>query len=545
MSELGTPGQEGLSPPLESLRHSVQGLVSGQLRGQMRLLLSRLSSLSRLGKFSLGAGAGFLFWWLFVRQGQRTPRPPASLQPLRKKRGRHSSTSTWQLTSDSGSVSGISRPSYNWAELQKASVSDQDSVVSGATLVDGTQLAPQQLGLMGMEALETVISYWEDALGAYNPSANNLMLTTAEEAEFIKNIEDILEAAYNLQDASEMLFIHQNSVLNKRELALQAKKELMYDREEPSLASGSKESQKHRRVISISSLEEVSFVSAQDTVADLRDFDDLAELDTEKLSLYQSALDTYEASGIQYRVLRTEFLGCSSDTEYLGKLHCLRMAFTNIMTENTNRAWWVNNGKTILTQLLVKADKDPKDFLLSFEDVLEYLSEEGIETQVLDELSSRNVKCMNFYDICLDYILIDSFEDLESPPSSVLAVMKNRWLSNSFKESALHTALWSVFQAKRRLLQFPNGFKARFYNVSEILTPTLAWAFFGPDEELGAMVNEFKEQVLGFLKDIFSFHSADYNTVESLSASVMSLARARLETIKRKLGCSDTGAGDS
>jgi len=545
MSELVTPGQEGLRPPLESLRHSVQGLVSGQLRGQMRLLLSRLSSLSRLGKFSLGAGAGFLFWWLFVRQGQRTPRPPASLQPLRKKRGRQSSTSTWQLTSDSGSVSGISRPSYNWAELQKASVSDQDSVVSGATLVDGTQLAPQQLGLMGMEALETVISYWEDALGAYNPTANNLMLTTAEEAEFIKNIEDILEAAYNLQDASEMLFIHQNSVLNKRELALQAKKELLYDREEPSLASGSKESQKHRRVISISSLEEVSFVSAQDTVADLRDFDDLAELDTEKLSLYQSALDTYEASGIQYRVLRTEFLGCSSDTEYLGKLHCLRMAFTNIMAENTNRAWWVNNGKTILTQLLIKADKDPKDFLLSFEDVLEYLSEEGIETQVLDELSSRNVKCMNFYDICLDYILIDSFEDLESPPSSVLAVMKNRWLSNSFKESALHTALWSVFQAKRRLLQFPNGFKARFYNVSEILTPTLAWAFFGPDEELGTMVNEFKEQVLGFLKDIFSFHSADYNTVESLSASVMSLARARLETIKRKLGCSDTGAGDA
>ena len=32
-------------------------------------------------------------------------------------------------------------------------------MVSGATLVDGTQLAPQQLGLMGMEALETVIRY--------------------------------------------------------------------------------------------------------------------------------------------------------------------------------------------------------------------------------------------------------------------------------------------------------------------------------------------------------------------------------------------------
>merc|ERR1712113_302313 len=110
----------------------------------------------------------------------------------------------------------------------------------------------------------------------------------------------------------------------------------------------------------------------------------------------------------------------------------------------------------------------------------------------------------------------------------------------SFEESALQTAIWSVFQAKRRLLQFPNGFKARFYNVSEILTPTLAWAFFVPDEELSTMVNEFKEQVLGFLKDIFSFHSADYKTVDSLSRSVMSLAKARLDTIKRKLSCHAT-----
>jgi hypothetical protein len=34
------------------------------------------------------------------------------------------------------------------------------------------------------------------------------------------------------------------------------------------------------------------------------------------------------------------------------------------------------------------------------------------------------------------------------------------------QESALQTAIWSVFQAKRRLLAFPNGFKAKFYNLS-------------------------------------------------------------------------------
>ena len=154
MSELASVTAPGLSPALESLRHSMQRLV--QLRGGARLLVARLSSLSRLGQLTLGAGAGLLCWWLITRQGQASNRAPP-LQPLRKKRVRQSSTSTWQLTSDSASVSGVSRPSYNWAELQRASVSDQDSVVSGATLVDGTQLAPQQLGLMGMEALETVI----------------------------------------------------------------------------------------------------------------------------------------------------------------------------------------------------------------------------------------------------------------------------------------------------------------------------------------------------------------------------------------------------
>ena len=537
-----TSSQNVIPSGVDSVQDCLRTVFSSRLASQSRLaasrLVTRLSGLSRLGKASLGLGTGVLLYWLYVTYNNKANNRVLSKSPGRKKRVRQSSSSTWQLTSEASSV--VSRPSYNWAELQKHSVSDQDSVVSAATLVDGTQLAPQQLGLMGMEALETVISYWEDALAAYNPTANNLMLTTAEETEFIRSLEDILEAAFQLQETSEMLFIHQNSVLNKREMALKARQMILQEKE-----SSKSEVPKRSSALSISSLEEVSFVSAQDTVADLRDFDDLTELDTEKLGLYQKALDKYESSGIEYRVMRTDFVGVSSDLEYLAKLHCLRAAFTNIMSDTSNREWWTCNGKIILTQLLVKADKDPKEFLMAFDDVLEFLAEKEVETQVMEELSSRNVKCMNFFDICLDYILIDSFEDLESPPSSVLAVMKNRWLSNSFKESALQTAIWSVFQAKRRLLRFPNGFKARFYNVSEILTPTLAWAFFGPDEELSAMVNEFKEQVLGFLKDIFSFHSADFKSVESLSLSVMSLARARLDTVKRKLGCDSDSTGDS
>jgi len=412
--------------------------------------------------------------------------------------------------------------------------------VSGQTLVDGTQLAPQQLGLMGMEALETVIGYWEDALGAYSPASRQLVLTTAEETQFIRSIEEILDLAYSLQESSEQLFIHQNSVLNRRAIDLYSVSESEATTRTRTPSRGPADRKRTKSLLSISTLEEVSFVSAQDTVADLRDFDDLGDdlVGTDQLALYQAALACHEGGGIPYRVLRTDFLHCASDVEYLAKLHCLREAFTVIMEKKENKDWWVENGRIILCQLLIKSDKDPKEFLVAFEDMLEFCMEDGVEKQMEEELKSRNVKCINFYDICLDYILIDSFEDLESPPSSVLAVMKNRWLSNSFKESALQTAIWSVFQAKRRLLQYPDGFKAKFYNVSEILTPALAWAFFGPDEDLARLVNDFKEQVLGFLTDIFSFQSADFNSVSSLSESVMVLARSRLTLVKERLGCS-------
>ena len=63
-----------------------------------------------------------------------------------------------------------------------------------------------------------------------------------------------MEAAYDLQENSEMLFIHQNSVLNKRQPALVQQEE-----------AGKEGRQRTKSVLSISTLEELSFVSAQVT----------------------------------------------------------------------------------------------------------------------------------------------------------------------------------------------------------------------------------------------------------------------------------------
>ena len=49
--------------------------------------------------------------------------------------------------------------------------------------------------------------------------------------------------------------------------------------------------------------------------------------------------------------------------------------------------------------------------------------------------STFQVKVLSFYDVVIDFILLDSFDDLENPPKSVVSVVNNRWLSNGFKES--------------------------------------------------------------------------------------------------------------
>jgi hypothetical protein len=66
-----------------------------------------------------------------------------------------------------------------------------------------------------MEALETAINYWDDALAAYNSMSGGgapLAVTSSEEAEFCRELQGLLEAAYRLQDQCELMFLDQVSV---------------------------------------------------------------------------------------------------------------------------------------------------------------------------------------------------------------------------------------------------------------------------------------------------------------------------------------------
>lgn len=290
-----------------------------------------------------------------------------------------------------------------------------------------------------------------------------------------------------------------------------------------------------------------SFVSASDNAQ--LEFDDIAEetlvMESPRLKLfretvlstagshshlefYVSGLQHYICHGIPCRTMRTSVVGCESDMEFLAKVYCLRKASKVVFSSKEICQWFIDNGRQAISFVIESSGKDPSDFQAAFDECIQYTSSADNWEQIKEELTGRGVKDMSFYDVLLDFILLDAFDDLETPPYSVATAVQNRWLSARIKETALTTAIWGVLKAKTSYLQDPYGFMAHLYVVAQYVSPLLAWGFMGTDEELKRVCEYFKSHVLGFIKDLFNFDIADYSSVESLCDSIVRLARERV-----------------
>lgn len=487
---------------------------------ECRLMPFRLTTSQKIIVASVTAGVALLGVLARYLRRRRTPRPFRRPRKHGGRRTRNSVRSPNDLISVAGSKASARTNSPGGSTV---ALSDRLSLASGSLgpgIVSTQQLTAQQLGVMGMEALETVINHWEDALSAHYSPGGALALTTAEESEFCREIQNLLDMAYTLQDQSELLFLDQRSIL--------------FRDEQHEIEEAEKVQNRLSRTASDPNLDSAeSFASALDQVADLREFEEFTEAfaELEQYPLYQSAVKQFEEQPIPYRTIRTELVSCATDMEYLAKLHCIRLAFQYMFKDASVGHWVADTGRQILTDLLCLGDKDPKDFLVGYEDMMSFLQEPSSWPIIEKELEQRNVKAMTFYDVCIDFIILDSFRDLDAPPASVTAVVQNRFLSNGFKETALTTAVWSVLKAKRRMLKFQTGFMSHFYIISEQISPLMAWGFFGPDENLRDVCHYFREQTLGFLTDIFSFQKCRYTTVEELSEDILQHMKTRVNNI--------------
>lgn len=413
--------------------------------------------------------------------------------------------------------------------------------VGGKDVCGGPNLpasTPENLYLMGMDLFEEALRCWEEALTFRSGQDED-----DASCESVKTGAGDAVAEQGMEDAISGEFLHRLKSLLQRAYHLQEEFEGVLCASESSSHSGSQgegtdvlgrddlEDARLRDSISIASTD--SFVSA----AELSEHKEPRGARTPgPHPFYDEALQMAEDDKISCRVLRTEMLECLGDLDFLAKLHCVRQACQLILCERTTRMFLVDTGKKILSSILVKAQKSPKRFEEVFEEMISFLehTEHWENTEV--ELAIRGVRCLNFYDIVLDFILMDSFESLENPPISIQNVINNRWLNSAFKETAVASSCWSVLKQKRQHMKMPDGFIAHFYAVCDQISPVLAWGFLGPRSSLHDLCCFFKDQVLFFLKDIFNLDKVRYASVESLAEDTLHLLHRRSALLLANLG---------
>lgn len=394
---------------------------------------------------------------------------------------------------------------------------------------DGLNMTSEYLCETGMDYLQRAIDFWVEALNKiedHDTIDEDITSYSLNENDQSRHILHLIEKAYKIRD------YYEDNISNVcTNTALKSAIEILDKAYEA-------ERKKRSRASTITSWDgrssdEDSFVSAED-VADLSDLEDQQEM-YQNYAVYEAALLELEHGTIPFRTLRTKTVGCSSDTEFLAKLYCLRIAIEDMFSDSVTRQLFADYGKSSLVNLLILSERDPDEFVTAFDELIEFVSLKENWVDIEDELKGRGVKCMNFFDIVIDFMLLDAFDDLEKPPSSVTSVVNNRWLSDGFKETALATAVWSVLKAKRRMLKYPKGFMSHFYAVTEHISPVLAWGFLGPPSDLQEACFFFKDTILDFIWDLFNFHKVRYTLIEHLSEDVLKLSKERFRVLLENL----------
>ncbi|KAB5549167.1 hypothetical protein PHYPO_G00064190 [Pangasianodon hypophthalmus] len=391
----------------------------------------------------------------------------------------------------------------------------------------------ENLYLMGMELFEEALQKWEQALNirhqtqSNSSAANSLtrqgvaLMPEVRNRKFAEKLESLLHRAYHLQEDFGST-IPADSLLADLE-------------SEGTLILPIVESSHGLRD------DDTTTITSDDSFFSAAELFDTFTLDEvyqplKPAALYEEALSLVREGKVECRSLRTELLECYSDQDFLAKLHCVRQAFHVLLVDETHKTFFMETGKQMINGLMIKANKSPKAFLESYQDMLLYTQREETWPTTKMELEGRGVVSMNFFDIVLDFILMDAFEDLENPPTSVVAVLRNRWLSDSFKETALATACWSVLKAKRRLLMVPDGFISHFYAISEHVSPVLAFGFLGPRQYLTEVCTIFKQQIVQYLKDMFDHDKVRFTSTQSLAEDILSLSHRRTDILLGYLG---------
>lgn len=424
---------------------------------------------------------------------------------------------------------------------RKSVLNSGETQLSNDPNSENKPIVAEELLELGLNYLYQAIKSWEAALdhieSAEYMQSNTLALPNNEHADLVFKLRNLVESANSitlncgpkLVKSSQTLQIIQSRLAMKQQLysdaLLKTNQPRTYNED---LVNNENCEQVTSPVGSLSKKfgylsddDNESFVSA-DSDVEWFTAEMLSNIENkdEKNVLYEMAMSNVVLGRVKYRVSRRDLLDCKSEEDFAAKLHVIRLGFDRLFQDTSKKQWFIDEGKNLLSSLFKKAEKESTKLFKAYDEMIRFVSVETNWKNIKDELATREVNHMNFYDIALDFILLDAFEDLDNPPSAISSVIQNRWLSQSFKETALSTAVWSVLKAKRKLLKYPDGFITRFYSINEYLVPVLAWGFLGTDEELNRACTYLKNTIVDYLKCLFDMNRTRYTNLEDLANDI-------------------------
>eukprot|EP01134_Creolimax_fragrantissima_P000990 CFRG0990T1 len=228
---------------------------------------------------------------------------------------------------------------------------------------------------------------------------------------------------------------------------------------------------------------------------------------------YLEGMYAVKKKQVKVRTSQADRLGCLSEDDFKAKVYCLRLAYTDLLKQSQPQKFFRTNGEAIVKSVLQKGGANVEKFSQNYQKMMAYI--DRMKGTVAMELKHRHVADSSFYDIVLDFIILDAFDDLENPPNTVMSVLKSNWLPTSMKEATVAKGISTIIRTKA-LGMDDHSFMYNFYTLSGCVTPTLALGFLGLNERLHGPCIILKELLMGYIKEMFSLSNRKYQSKEHL-----------------------------
>ncbi|CBY34208.1 unnamed protein product [Oikopleura dioica] len=327
--------------------------------------------------------------------------------------------------------------------------------------------------------------------------SNSMSSSTVSTTEILEEVATILKAQQRIEQIIE----------SDPSLASDSIKEIIQHVRTESESSGN-ESVKSAKTVrsgrwSPSGSSVDSFMTADD------DFENLASL-----QFLSTAYDLVDEDRIYTRKIRFELCGVQSEREFLAKLHCIREAEKLWLRDKQSRIWLRDVTCVILTGLLKADGTDPEPCQENFESLCEWC--EGNYDEMCKSLSQKGIAEISIFDVVIDLCLLDSFDLLANPPSAMMSVLSNRWMSEDFKRTAMTTALWSYISRCRSDPSNENPFMVKLFDLAKTIAPAICWGQMGPQRKFGELFRSFKAEIISLSQDLFAYRDS-WGSKERLS----------------------------